>query len=153
MTTNETESGEKMDRLNANLAKVEALSLRLTEVLGRRKPLRDELNSPEPEVFMNAASAYWQAMVDNPGKVIENQLDLWSKSVKSFVDAQNIMLKGQFSAPQDTTPTDRRFSHPMWTSHPYFNLLKQQYMRNSEAIKAVVGELEGLAPKDKQRIE
>ncbi|SMP22603.1 PHA/PHB synthase family protein [Shimia sagamensis] len=153
MTTNETESGEKMDRLNANLAKVEALSLRLTEVLGRRKPLRDELNSPEPEVFMNAASAYWQAMVDNPGKVIENQLDLWSKSVKSFVDAQNIMLKGQFSAPQDETPTDRRFSHPMWKSHPYFNLLKQQYMRNSEAIKAAVGELEGLAPKDKQRIE
>jgi polyhydroxyalkanoate synthase len=153
MTTNETESGEKMDRLNANLAKVEALSLRLTEVLGRRKPLRDELNSPEPEVFMNAATAYWQSMVDNPGKVIGKQLDLWSKSVKSFVDAQNIMLKGQFSAPQDDTPSDRRFSHPMWKSHPYFNLLKQQYMRNSEAIKAAVGELEGLAPKDKQRIE
>ncbi|MCH2066155.1 MAG: class I poly(R)-hydroxyalkanoic acid synthase [Shimia sp.] len=153
MTTNETDTGEKMERLNANLAKVEALSLRLTEVLGRHKPLRDELNSPEPEVFMNAANAYWQAMVDNPGKVIENQLDLWSKSVKSFVDAQNLMLKGQFSAPQDDTPTDRRFSHPMWKSHPYFNLLKQQYMRNAEAIKTAVGELEGLSSKDKQRIE
>jgi len=153
MTTNETESGEKMERLNANLAKVEALSLRLTEVLSHHKPLRNDLNSPEPEVFMNAASAYWQAVVDNPGKVIENQLDLWSKSVKSFVDAQNLMLKGQFSAPQDDTPTDRRFSHPMWKSHPYFNLLKQQYMRNAEAIKAAVGELQGLSAKDKQRIE
>ena len=102
---------------------------------------------------MNAANAYWQAMVDNPGKVIENQLDLWSKSVKSFVDAQNLMLKGQFSAPQDDTPTERRFSHPMWKSHPYFNLLKQQYMRNAEAIKTAVGELEGLSSKDKQRIE
>lgn len=153
MTTNETDTGEKLERLNANLAKVEALSLRLTEVLGRHKPLRDELNSPEPEVFMTAASAYWQAMVDNPGKIIENQLDLWTKSVKSFVDAQNLMLKGQFSAPQDDTPTDRRFSHPMWKSHPYFNLLKQQYMRNAEAIQTAVGELEGLSPKDKQRIE
>jgi len=153
MTTNETDTGEKLDRLNTNLAKVEALSLRLTEVFGRHKPLRGELNSPEPEVFMTAANAYWQAMVDNPGKVIENQLDLWSKSVKSFVDAQNLMLKGQFSAPQDDTPTDRRFSHPMWKSHPYFNLLKQQYMRNAEAIKTAVGELEGLSPKDKQRIE
>ncbi len=153
MTTNETETGEKMERLNANLAKVEALSLRLTEVLGRHKPLRDELNSPEPEVFMNAATAYWQAMVDNPGKVIENQLDLWSKSVKSFVDAQNMMLKGQFAAPQDDTPTDRRFSHPMWKTHPYFNLLKQQYMRNAEAISTAVSELEGLSSLDKQRIE
>mmetsp|Transcript_7232 Transcript_7232/g.12024 ORF Transcript_7232/g.12024 Transcript_7232/m.12024 type:complete len:598 (-) Transcript_7232:1933-3726(-) len=153
MTTNETETGEKMERLNANLAKVEALSRRLTEVLSHHKPLRNDLNSPEPEVFMNAASAYWRAVVDNPGKVIENQLDLWSKSVKSFVDAQNLMLKGQFSAPQDDTPTDRRFSHPMWKSHPYFNLLKQQYMRNAEAIKAAVGELQGLSAKDKQRIE
>ncbi len=153
MTTNETETGEKMERLNANLAKVEALSLRLTEVLARHKPLRDELNSPEPEVFMNAATAYWQAMVDNPGKVIENQLDLWSKSVKSFVDAQNMMLKGQFAAPQDDTPTDRRFSHPMWKTHPYFNLLKQQYMRNAEAISTAVSELEGLSSLDKQRIE
>ena len=153
MTTNETESGEKMERLNANLAKVEALSRRLTEVLSHHKPLRNDLNSPEPEVFMNAASAYWRAVVDNPGKVIENQLGLWSKSVKSFVDAQNLMLKGQFSAPQDDTPTDRRFSHPMWKSHPYFNLLKQQYMRNAEAIKAAVGELQGLSAKDKQRIE
>lgn len=153
MTTNETETGEKMERLNANLAKVEALSLRLTEVLGRHKPLRDELNSPEPDVFMNAATAYWQAMVDNPGKVIENQLDLWSKSVKSFVDAQNMMLKGQFAAPQDDTPTDRRFSHPMWKTHPYFNLLKQQYMRNAEAISTAVSELEGLSSLDKQRIE
>ena len=44
-------------------------------------------------------------------------------------------------------------SHPMWKSHPYFNLLKQQYMRNAEAIKTAVGELQGLSSKDKQRIE
>ncbi|MBO9397440.1 class I poly(R)-hydroxyalkanoic acid synthase [Shimia sp. R9_2] len=153
MTTNETEAGEKMERLNANLAKVEALSLKLADVMSRHKPLRNELNSPEPEVFLNAASAYWQGMLDNPGKVLENQLDLWSKSVKGFVDAQNMMLKGQFAAPQDDTPTDRRFSHPLWKSHPYFNLLKQQYMRNAQAIQTAVSELEGLAPKDKQRID
>ncbi len=141
-----------MERLNANLAKVEALSLKLAEVMSRHKPLRNELNGPEPEVFLNAATAYWQGMIENPGKVLENQLDLWSKSVKSFVDAQNMMLKGQFAAPQDDTPTDRRFSHPLWKSHPYFNLLKQQYMRNSQAIRTAVSELDGLAARDKQRI-
>ncbi|MFY0618760.1 PHA/PHB synthase family protein [Shimia sp.] len=153
MTTNETESGEKMELLNANLAKVEELSLRLAEVMGHHKPLRNELNAPEPEVFMTAATAYWQNMLNDPGKMIENQLDLWTKSVKGFVDAQNLILKGQFAAPQDDTPTDRRFSHPMWKTHPYFNLVKQQYMRNAEAIRKSVGELEGLSGKDKQRIE
>ncbi|MBO9473461.1 class I poly(R)-hydroxyalkanoic acid synthase [Shimia sp. R10_1] len=153
MTTNEIETGEKLDRLNANLAKVEALSLKLAEVMARHKPLRNELNAPEPEVFVNAATAYWQGMMENPGKILENQLDLWSKSVKSFVDAQNLILKGQFAAPQDDTPTDRRFSHHFWQDHPYFNMLKQQYMRNAEAIKIAVSELEGLSAKDKQRID
>ncbi|MBO9477493.1 class I poly(R)-hydroxyalkanoic acid synthase [Shimia sp. R11_0] len=153
MTTNETETAEKTDRLNANLARVEELSLRLADVMGRHKPLRNQLNGPEPEVFLNAATAYWKGVMHDPGKMLEMQLDLWSKSVKSFVDAQNLMLRGQFAAPQDDTPTDRRFSHPLWQTHPYFNLLKQQYMRNARAIEAAVDALEGLEGKDKQRIE
>ncbi len=153
MTTNEKETGENLERMNANLAKVEDLSKRLVDVLSHRKPLRKELNGPEAEVFMNAANAYWQDMFANPGKVLENQLELWSKSVKHFVDAQNVLMKGQVSAPQDETPTDRRFSNPMWQNHPYFNFLKQQYMLNSEAITRAVSELEGLEPKDQQRIE
>lgn len=153
MTTNDTVPGENLERLNANLAKVEELSLRLAEVVAHHKPLRNELNAPEPEVFLNAATAYWQGMLENPAKVIENQLDLWSKSVKSFVEAQNLVLKGQFSAPQDDTPTDKRFSHPLWKTHPYFNMIKQQYMRNAQAIQAAVDGLEGLSTRDQQRIQ
>ena len=153
MTTNDTVPGENLERLNANLAKVEELSLRLAEVMAHHKPLRNELNAPEPEVFLNAATAYWQGMLENPAKVLENQLDLWSKSVKSFVEVQNLVLKGQFSAPQDDTPTDKRFSHPMWKTHPYFNMIKQQYMRNTEAMRAAVAGLEGLSARDQQRIQ
>ncbi len=153
MTTNENGNGNKMARLNENLVKVEALTLRLTEVMGHRKSLRKELNGPDPELFSNAANAYWQGLMQNPSKVLENQLELWSSSVKSFVEAQNMLMKGDFSAPQDDTPTDKRFSHPMWQQNPYFNLLKQQYMRNKEAIEEAVHGLDGLSGKDKSRIE
>ncbi|SFM40798.1 polyhydroxyalkanoate synthase [Shimia aestuarii] len=142
-----------MERLNENLGKVEVLSRRLVEVMARRKPLRPDLNSPEPEMFVHAANAYWQEMINNPGKVLENQLELWSKSVKHFVDAQHLLMKGQIAAPQDETPSDKRFSNPMWQTHPYFNFLKQQYMLNAQAIEKAVEELDGLEPKEKQRIE
>ncbi|WP_093094748.1 PHA/PHB synthase family protein [Shimia aestuarii] len=153
MTTNENDAGPNLERLNENLGKVEVLSRRLVEVMARRKPLRPDLNSPEPEMFVHAANAYWQEMINNPGKVLENQLELWSKSVKHFVDAQHLLMKGQIAAPQDETPSDKRFSNPMWQTHPYFNFLKQQYMLNAQAIEKAVEELDGLEPKEKQRIE
>ena len=153
MTTNENDAGQNLERLNENLGKVEVLSRRLVEVMARRKPLRKDLNSPDPEVFVHAANAYWQEMLNNPGKVLENQLELWSKSVKHFVDAQHLLMKGQIAAPQDETPNDKRFSNPMWQTHPYFNFLKQQYLLNAQAIEKAVEELDGLDPKEKQRIE
>lgn len=153
MTTNENDAGENLERLNENLAKVEQLSRRLVEVMARRKPLRTELNTPDPELYVNAANAYWQELMNNPGKVLENQLELWSRSVKHFVDAQNVFMKGQIAAPQDETPSDRRFSNPLWQTHPYFNFLKQQYMLNAQAIEKAVADLEGMDPKEKQRIE
>ncbi len=153
MTTKENDAGEHLELLNENLARVEQLSHRLIEIMTHRKPLRKDLNSPDNELFMNAASAYWQEMVNNPGKVLENQLELWSKSVKHFVDAQHLLVHGQIAAPQDETPSDPRFSNPLWQTHPYFNFLKQQYLFNAQAIESAVDDLDGLDPKEKQRID
>ncbi len=153
MTTKETTSDHNLEVLNANLAKVEGLSRRLMDILGKHKPLRTELNAPEAGMFMNAASVYWQAMAENPGRVMESQLELWSKSVKHYVDAQNMLMQGKFAAPQDDTANDRRFSHEMWQTNPYFNFIEQQYMRNKEAVETAVAGLEGLSIKERQRVE
>ncbi|MGR3647717.1 MAG: class I poly(R)-hydroxyalkanoic acid synthase [Shimia sp.] len=153
MTTKETASDQNLDLLNANLAKVEELSRRLVDVMGHHKPLRTELNAPDTGMFVNAAAAYWQAMTDNPGKVMESQMELWSKSVKHYVEAQHLLMQGKFAAPQDDTPSDRRFSHPMWQTNPYFNFIKQQYMLNKQAVETAVSELDGLSGKERQRVE
>lgn len=153
MTTKENAAGANLERLNENLTRVEELSKRLTEVLTHRKPLRQELNAPDSEVFVNAANAYMNAMAQNPGKMFEHQLDFWTKSVRHFVDAQHLLLQGKLEAAEDNTPTDRRFSNPLWQSHPYFNFIKQQYMLNSEAIRQAVSDAEDMDAKDKQRLE
>ena len=153
MTTIENAAGANLDKLNENLARVEQLSARLIEVMSHRKPLRQELSGPDDEIFTNAASAYMQAMTQNPGKMLEHQLEFWTKSVTHFVDAQHMLMQGRIEAPEDDTPTDRRFSNPMWQTHPYFNFVKQQYMRNAEAIRQAVSDVDDLDGKDKQRLE
>ncbi|MDP2520729.1 class I poly(R)-hydroxyalkanoic acid synthase [Shimia thalassica] len=153
MTTNDNAAGENLERLNENLAQVERLSQRLVEVMGRHKPLRKDLNAPNQEVFANAATAYWTEMMNNPGKILEQQLDFWAKSVKHFVDAQHLIAQGRIEAPEDPTPQDRRFKNPLWQSNPYFNFIKQQYLLNSKAIADAVDGLEGLDDLEKHRIE
>ncbi|WP_299354542.1 class I poly(R)-hydroxyalkanoic acid synthase [uncultured Shimia sp.] len=153
MTTKENAESANLDKMNANLARVEELSARLVDVMTRRKPLRTELNAPDGEVFVNAANAYVQAMMQDPGKMFEHQLEYWTKSVRHFVDAQNVLMHGKLEAAPDDTPTDRRFSNPLWQSHPYFNFIKQQYMRNADAIRQAVSDIKGIEGKDKQRLE
>lgn len=153
MTTQENAAGADLELLNDNLAKVETLSQRLMEVMTHRKGLRQELNAPNQEVFTQASSAYWQEMVQNPGKILETQLDYWSKSVKHFVDAQHLLAQGKIEAPEDSMPTDRRFKNPLWQTNPYFNYVKQQYQLNAEAIGNAVADIDDLEPKEKQRLE
>ena len=63
-----------------------------------------------------------------------------------------MLAKGKLEAPPDSTPKDRRFSNPLWETHPFFNYLKQQYLLNSEAVANAVGSLDHLDPADRKRV-
>ncbi len=153
MTTTENAAGANLTQLNENLTKVEELSQRLISVMSDRTPLRQELNGPDQELFANAAGAYWTEMLQNPSKVIEMQIDYWSKSVQHFVEAQTLFAQNQINPAQSPPSEDRRFANPMWASNPYFHYLKQQYQLNAEAVEAAVQNAEGLESKEKQRLE
>src|SRR5210317_1661255 len=130
-TTSGVVSGENLDKLNTNLKKVEELSQRLTQVLSHRSTNHPALDAPNHELFARAATAYWQEALRDPAKMLEHQLQFWSKSVTQFVDAQQALSQGKLQAPADPGPKDRRFANPLWDTHPYFNYVKQQYMINA----------------------
>ncbi|MDX5349648.1 MAG: class I poly(R)-hydroxyalkanoic acid synthase [Paracoccaceae bacterium] len=158
MTTEEKtpvadDSEARLARLNANLAKVEELSKRLTAALTQRRHVDPALHGPAPDVYMKAAAAYLAEMMSNPAKVVEHQINYWGKTLKHYVEAQQTLAKGEFKAPPDPGPRDRRFSNPLWETHPFFNYLKQQYQLNAEAISTAVGGMDALAPEDRRRVE
>jgi polyhydroxyalkanoate synthase len=153
MTTDQDETGPKFERLNANLARVEDLSQRLMVALSQHKKADPALNGPSQEVYMKAAAAYVAEMMQNPSKILEHQISYWGKTLKHYVEAQQALAKGEFKAPPDPTPRDRRFANPLWETHPFFNYLKQQYLLNAEAVTNAVGALDNLDPADKRRVD
>ncbi|MBS4010898.1 MAG: class I poly(R)-hydroxyalkanoic acid synthase [Roseovarius sp.] len=156
MATQDDVAGQNLEKLNENLAKVEQLSQRLIQALAARNPANPTLNGPNQELFAKAAKSYWAEAVENPGKIYEQQLEYWGKSVRHFLEAQQVMLRGEpvtEEAEPDPLAGDKRFSNPLWNTHPYFRYIKQQYALNAQAIENAVGDVEDLPPKDKRRLD
>ena len=153
MTTTDDDAAARSLALNANIARIEELSQRLIRAIAARKPVDPALAGPSQDVYLKAATAYVAEMMQNPGKIIEQQIGYWGKTLKHYVEAQQPLLKGEFKAPDDPGPKDRRFANPLWDSHPVFNFLKQQYLLNSEAVATAIGDLDGLDPVERKRVE
>ncbi|MFO7771850.1 MAG: class I poly(R)-hydroxyalkanoic acid synthase, partial [Roseovarius gahaiensis] len=53
----------------------------------------------------------------------------------------------------DPLKGDKRFSNPMWNTHPYFRYIKQQYALNAAAIEEAVQQVDDLDRTEKQRLD
>ena len=145
-------SGENLDKLSTNLKKVEELTQRLTQVMSHRSMHNPALDGPNQELFTKAATAYWSEALRDPAKVLEHQLQFWSKSVTHFVEAQQALASGKLQAPENPGPKDRRFANPLWDTHPYFNFVKQQYLINAAAVEQAIESVTDMDSKEKRRL-
>ncbi|QXT39217.1 PHA/PHB synthase family protein [Gymnodinialimonas ceratoperidinii] len=148
------DGGEALERLNANLAKVDALSKRLVAAMGKRPPADQGLSGPSQDLYLKAGAAYWSDAIANPGKLLERQASYWGQAMSQYMEMQEALAQGQLPvAEEDELASDPRFSNPLWRTHPYFSFVRHQYALGSEAIRKAVEELEGLEGRDKQRVE
>ena len=147
-----TELQQPSARLAENLARLEVLTARLTQLMATKKQVPPSLQAPGQDLYLKAANAWFSEMMTNPAKLVEHQMGYWGKTLQHYVEAQQKLAKGDLTPPEDHTPKDRRFSNPLWDEHPYFNYLKQQYLMNAEAISRAVEDLEGLDQKDRKRL-
>lgn len=156
MTTSDGDSyaapGPHSERLLENLGKVEALTTRLVDVLASKSTHNAALNGPNHDLFAKATAAYVSEAINNPARILQNQLQYWSQSVAFYASAQSAMARGKLEAADDPGPKDRRFSNPIWDENPYFNFIKQQYLINAKAVEDTVEELLDLDGVEKQRL-
>ncbi|MFQ1702791.1 PHA/PHB synthase family protein [Loktanella agnita] len=145
-------SAGNVAKLEANLARVEELTQRLLSALGQARQIAPSLQGPSNDLYMKAASAYMHEMMHNPAKLIEHQVEFWGKSLKHYVAAQHLLAQGKLEPAEDDTPKDRRFAHTLWDTNPYFNFIKQQYLRNAAAVQQAVEGIETLDSGEKRRL-
>ncbi|MGR3502937.1 PHA/PHB synthase family protein [Pseudaestuariivita sp.] len=146
------EADGKLERLQANVDKIEDLSQRMIKALGARDPVNPALGGPDPALWTEAATSYWQTWMQDPAKMWEHQVRYWGDAVKTYYEAQQALAKGQLKAPDDPGPKDRRFSNPLWQTHPYFNYIKRQYLTAADAMNAAVADLDHLDATEKTRL-
>ena len=156
MTTDhlETNADPKAEliKLEENFARIEELTQRIIRAFSHKKQVPTALQGPGSDLYLRAYQAYFAEWMANPGKVFEQQVAYWGKSLKHFIDAQQSLAKGAFEVPVDATPDDRRFANPLWKTNPYFNFIKQQYMMNAQAIGEAVENLVGIDEKERARL-
>ena len=145
-------SGKNLDRLEANLARIDELTQRLLRAMSRGRSVNPALQGPKQDLYMKALGGYWAEMMQNPAKLIEHQMGYWTQTVKHFVEAQQVLVQGRLEAPEDRTPQDRRFSNELWQTNPYFNFIKQQYLINAQAVQQAVENIENLDDQEKRRL-
>ncbi len=157
MTTTESDDRAldepSVTKLEANLSRIEQLTQRLLIAMNPKRHVPASLQGPSPDLYAKAASAYMSDMMSNPGKMIEQQVAFWGKSVKHFVESQHLLVQGRLEHPVDQTGPDRRFAHELWDTNPYFNFIKQQYLMNAEAIRETISTIETLDAGEKRRLE
>ncbi|MEP4035707.1 class I poly(R)-hydroxyalkanoic acid synthase [Pseudophaeobacter sp.] len=145
-------SPEHIERLKENMERVDQLSQKLVEIMASKKGHHPGLDGPNQELFARAATSYWTEILQNPAKLMEQQVEFWGKSVLNFAKAQQVLAAQGEEEGTKTTPQDRRFGNPMWDSNPYFNFVKQQYLTNAETIRNAVEEADDLEPIDRHRL-
>ncbi|WP_424942785.1 PHA/PHB synthase family protein [Aliiroseovarius crassostreae] len=157
MTTDQKNPSQELSELNQNLARIEALSARLSAAVAGRKGVRQSLQGPGQEFMAKAASAYFNEMMTNPAKLIEQQVAFWGKSLQHAMEAQQALAdglkEGELKAPEGDKTRDRRFANPLWDTHPYYNYLKKQYEISAATIEENLSQVEGLDERDKRKLE
>lgn len=153
MTTSDDAPSAATQQMKENMARIEALSQRLVAALAQKKTSNPALEAPGMDLYLTASSAFMKEMMDKPSRILETQVNYWAQAMKHYFEASEALAQGQLKAPADPGPKDRRFSNPLWETHPYFNFIKQQYLISAKSVEDAVAAIDGLSPVDRRRVD
>ena len=139
-------------QLNANLQKLEELSGRFFEVLNNKKQINLGLNGPGHDLFVKTAGAYLKSMAQNPTFFMEQQISYWGKTLEYFAETQEQFFSNSANN-ENIEHVDKRFTHQLWKTNPFYKNVLKQYHVNSDMITEAVAQVEGLSSKDQARLE
>ncbi|HEX8381200.1 MAG TPA: class I poly(R)-hydroxyalkanoic acid synthase [Allosphingosinicella sp.] len=130
-----------------------------TWVMGRAQQMMlEHVAKAMGEAAQNAAATAepkspqlpWLNMFADPAKIAQQQTDLWTQGLAIWQRA----LGGE--APRtdiaEKADKDKRFAAPQWRDSPLFDMIRQSYLLVSERLLGSVDALDGLDPKQREKL-
>lgn len=100
---------------------------------------------------LNTFAQVQQALVTQPGAIIEAQSQLW----QSYLNLWNSSVRQTLGLERDvvipSTPKDGRFKDPAWTENQFFDAVRQSYLITSHWTEQLVNAAEGLDPEAQRK--
>ncbi|UXU74120.1 class I poly(R)-hydroxyalkanoic acid synthase [Paracoccus sp. SMMA_5] len=141
------------EQLAQNIERIESLTQRLIAALAQRKLHAPGVEMPGPDLFATATTAWMRTLAAQPERILGQQVSYWGETLRHFAEAQAALARGSLTAPAAEEGRDRRFSNPLWDSHPFFSFIKRQYQINARAISEAASALDLPDMTDRRRIE
>ena len=135
-------SGATARKLAENIERIESLGQRLMSALSSRSLPNPGIEAPGPDLMLTAANAWVKTLSEQPGRVLEHQVNFWGETLKNYANAQMALARGLAYPGDNDDATDKRFANPLWNSNPYFSFVKRQYLINAKALKDAAGNLQ-----------
>ncbi|HEX8308906.1 MAG TPA: class I poly(R)-hydroxyalkanoic acid synthase [Allosphingosinicella sp.] len=92
----------------------------------------------------------WLNMFPDPAKIAQQQTDLWTQGLAVWQRA----LGGEAPRTElvEKADKDKRFAAPQWRDNPLFDMIRQSYLLVSERLLGSVETLEGVDPKQREKL-
>ncbi len=103
--------------------------------------------------FSAALQEVGSAMLDNPNKLIADQMDLMKQQQELY---QNTVLRFLGQTPDPIIkpdPSDRRFKNEEWDENPVFDYIKQLYLIQGNSLMKMITDTDGLSDHTRQKVE
>ena len=92
-------------------------------------------------------------LVSDPAKLYQAQMELMQANLQLWQATAMRMFGQKAETVAEAPRSDRRFKHGSWDEELVFDYIKQSYLLTSNWVQSLVHNVEGLDPKEKQKVE
>ena len=139
--------------LAKTLTELAERSQRVAQDFFERQAKQDKVTIPDPGVVGDAFAKLCQALLADPGRLMQAQLQWWQQMGELWQHGLRRAAGGQERPLAEPDPADRRFKDEAWSEQLVFDYIKQSYLLAARWIQGTVAEVDTLDAKTKSKVE
>ncbi|PYE83856.1 PHA/PHB synthase family protein [Pseudoroseicyclus aestuarii] len=143
-------SAQAEARIAADTARIKALTRRLRAAMEGAAPPPGARQAGD--LLARAAGLWWGEALKGEGRVAQPQIEAWGRVLTAVAEAQRQAAGGAMPEDRPRPRRDKRFSNPLWDSHPWYRLARETWEATGDAIEAAARDLPGLSAADRARL-